>query len=160
MNEDKEKEIEVEVVGKVKPKKEKQYYKLARGSKQIKTIKQCERRFADILNYTTKGLSAKETAKLANCAESHVEKVRSKCNQWIKELEDVKGFRELKNDLFDAAQYKVLKTVMQDATLDAADAKALFYGLGTIHKMTRLESGQATSIGANISAFLDLSVPE
>lgn len=117
-----------------------------------------QQRLCDVLNYTAKGLSAKEVSKITGVGERHVERLRSQAKTWLAEVEQVAGFKELKADLFDAAQLKILKSAMSDEKLDAADFKSLAYGLGTIHKAGRLERGLSTTNSASLNTFVHMDV--
>lgn len=117
-----------------------------------------QKKLCEVLNYQSKGLSIAETAKITGTSKRTVARLRSEAKSWLAEIEQVQGFKEIKSDLFNAATLKVLKSALSQEKLDAADFKSLAYGLGTIHKMSRLEDGLSTANTQSLSAYIDLEI--
>lgn len=80
-----------------------------------------------------------------------VSRISSQYSGLLQELETVQEFRDAKGDLLDAAQAKVLKSLVNEGKLDKATLYHVAYALDVLYKSNRLERNQST---ANVATTL------
>lgn len=103
---------------------------------------------AEILTLKARGYPNAVVAREAGVEASSVTRLLAQYSGLMQELENVERFRDGKADLLDAAQLRVLKSLVDASKLDKASLNQVAYAMDVLYKSNRLERNQST---ANVS---------
>lgn len=123
-----------------KPEKKKtRYYNRKPGRKAL-TQKQAMR----IMELKARKIPHEEIARSVNTTLPAVNKLIERFGGVFAELENVKDFREARQDLIDAAQLKTLKSLVDPSKHADASLNQVAYAFDVLYKSNRLEAGKST----------------
>jgi transposase len=135
-----------EIVDKLKPKR---VYKGVKNSTQGKRRATIMER--TVIELDAKGLSGNQIAKLRNIAPATVSKILAKYKSTFIDTELVEEYTKLRQNLLNATEFKMLRSINDDNCIDRADLKQRAYALDRVHNMRRLDAGLSTNNTAKIS---------
>jgi transcriptional regulator with XRE-family HTH domain len=90
------------------------------------------------------------------CSKSYVAKVLKKFEGLMESPETLEHFRRVRPDLLTAAEFKILRNLVNDTKLKEASANNLAYAFQQIHSARRIEEGLgASDVNINIVNILN-----
>lgn len=117
------------------------------GSKLSRAIK-LKQTEAKIIALARKGLGQNDIARAAQCSETLVKRTRKRWAAAFAEIGNVKSFRDIKSEIFDAVQIAALKSLVKPETLAKGNPHSLAFAAKQLYDMGRLERGLSTSNNA------------
>lgn len=123
-----------------------------------KSSKEAQRNSRDsrIVELAVKGVPKTEIAKITDTSRKQVYRILDKFKPVFTELENVHEYQDVKSQLFNASELKLLKSMMSQDKLDKASVNNLAYAFQQIFTAGRLERNQSTS---NVSQSVQFSRP-
>ena len=112
------------------------------------------REMKKIVTMHSKNIPAADIAKVIGKSPQTVSRAIQKFGEYFDCLKDIEEYRANKSDLFDAAELRILKSLMDGDKISKATLNQAAYAFQQLHNAGRLERGQATAITASYSRVI------
>ena len=112
------------------------------------------REMKKIITLHKKNLPAADIAKVINKSPQTVSRAIKKFGEYFECLDEVEDYRANKSELLDAAELRILKSMMEGDKISKATLNQAAYAFQQLHNAGRLERGQATNITASYSKVI------
>lgn len=103
------------------------------------------RRQVKVLELAAKGVNQPDIAAATGLSKQGVNKILAEFQPLFKELQNVEKYRAVRGDLFDAAEFMALKSVVDQKKHDRAQLQHVSYSLRQLHDIRRLHNNQSTA---------------
>ena len=101
-----------------------------------------------------KGVGNNEIARSVKASNAAISKLLRKFKPFLRNLNQVEAYRNIRTDVFDAAEMMTLKSVMDPAKHEKATLSQAAYAFEKLFNARRLENNQSTSNVELVGRFL------